>query len=82
MTDSGEPSERTLILRLWREGDAADAIWRCSVQDPASRQRRGFSDIPDLLSFLQSLTASSDTPRTADPGTGANGRPATQSKAR
>lgn len=46
----------TLILRLWREGDDAEP-WRCSVEDPLSRQRRGFSSLAELVPFLQTLTA-------------------------
>ena len=48
----------TLILRLWREGDDAEP-WRCSVEDPLSRQRRGFSSLAELVPFLQTLTNAS-----------------------
>lgn len=47
----------TLILRMWREG-GKDAPWRCSVEDPRSKQRRGFSTLAELLPFLQGLTVS------------------------
>ncbi len=46
----------TLILRLWRDGGDAEP-WRCSVEDPLSRQRRGFSSLGELVPFLQALTA-------------------------
>jgi len=60
MRGSGEISEWTLVLRLWREGSGRDAVWRCSVGDPASKQRRGFSTLSELTSFLQLLTSPSD----------------------
>lgn len=55
--DPDRADTRTLILRLWREGNTADAPWRCSVEDPLSRHRRGFSTLAGLVPFLQLLTA-------------------------
>lgn len=58
--DPDRADSRTLILRLWRDGSNADAPWRCSVEDPRSRHRRGFSTLAELVPFLQLLTAPRD----------------------
>ncbi len=56
--DLDRADSRTLILRVWRDGDNADAPWRCSVEDPLRRHRRGFSTLAELVPFLQLFTAS------------------------
>lgn len=51
---------RVFVLRLWREqeGDAAAAeVWRCSLENPATRQRRGFAGVEELTGYLTGLTA-------------------------
>ncbi len=55
-TGTGDPAERALILRLWREGEGAGGVWRCSVEDPRTKQRRGFASLAELLPFLDRLT--------------------------
>jgi hypothetical protein len=55
-TGAGDPPERALMLRLWREGDGVGAVWRCSVEDPRTKQRRGFSSIAELIPFLDLFT--------------------------
>jgi hypothetical protein len=52
----GRRDGATLILRLWRDGGDAEP-WRYSVEDPLSRQRRGFSSLDELVPFLHALTA-------------------------
>ncbi|MFI5166787.1 MAG: hypothetical protein ACHQQS_09230 [Thermoanaerobaculales bacterium] len=56
MTNAGAQLEQTLILRLWREGTGATTVWRCSVEDPRTKQRRGFSSLAELFPFLDLLT--------------------------
>lgn len=56
-----EPSERAVILRLWREGDGTAAVWRCSVEDLRTRQKRGFSSLAELFRFLDLLTHDSES---------------------
>ncbi|HQT93709.1 MAG: hypothetical protein B7Z68_01375 [Acidobacteria bacterium 21-70-11] len=67
-TGAANSPETTLILRLWREGEGSAAVWRCSVEDPSSKQRRGFATLTELLLFLQLLTESSDLRRAFDAG--------------
>jgi rRNA maturation protein Nop10 len=59
-----KPSEeqlpyRVYVLRSWREGGSysnAPAVWRFSLEDPTTRQRRGFADLAALMSFLAAET--------------------------
>ncbi|MDD5562875.1 MAG: hypothetical protein PHQ91_04105 [Thermoanaerobaculaceae bacterium] len=69
-TGAAASLETTLILRLWREGEGSGAVWRCSVEDPSSQQRRGFGTLTELLPFLQLLTGTSDVRRASDAGAG------------
>ena len=50
MTSNGR--SLVFLLRLWRESGATPAIWRCSLEDPATRDRRGFDGVESLASFL------------------------------
>lgn len=51
---------RSFILTLWTEGSAlpnAPPVWRISLEDPHSSERRGFKDSVELLRFLEAWTA-------------------------
>ena len=43
---------KAFVLRLWRDASAQSA-WRCSLEDPATHQRRGFEDVDALASYLR-----------------------------
>lgn len=46
---------RVFVLRLWHEvsGDGAGApVWRCSLEDPVTGQRRGFASPLGLAGYL------------------------------
>ena len=43
------------LLRLWLAGDGDHPQWRVSLEDPHSGQVRGFSDLEEMLGFLQGL---------------------------
>jgi hypothetical protein len=47
---------KAFVLRLWRDGGARSA-WRCSLEDPATHQRRGFEDVEALASYLRDVLA-------------------------
>jgi hypothetical protein len=58
-----QPSYRVYVLRSWQEGHpscGAPAVWRFSLEDPTTRQRRGFADLESLMRFLAAETARSD----------------------
>jgi hypothetical protein len=52
-------SYRVFLLRFWQERPATEgpAVWRFSVEDPVTRQRRGFADLQALTQFLASEIA-------------------------
>ena len=55
----GRSSYRVYLLRSWREGDPvpeAPPVWRFSLEDPVTRQRRGFANLEALTSFLAAET--------------------------
>jgi hypothetical protein len=43
------------LLRLWRVDSGGEGVWRASLEDAHSGERRGFSDLPALQVFLQAL---------------------------
>jgi hypothetical protein len=63
MKSPEEPnSYRVYVLRSWQEGhpsSEAPVVWRFSLEDPATRQRRGFADLEALMHFLKAETATS-----------------------
>lgn len=51
---------KAFVLRLWWDGGTQGA-WRCSLEDPATHQRRGFEDVDALASYLRgALSAETD----------------------
>lgn len=47
------------LLRLWREraaGEDAEAVWRFSLESPATHHRRGFESLEALVAFLSNQT--------------------------
>jgi hypothetical protein len=42
------------LLRLWQE--TPHAAWRASLQNAATGERRGFSDLESLFTFLRTQT--------------------------
>jgi hypothetical protein len=75
---AGGRSERAFILRIWREGEASGTVWRCSVEDPRTLQRRGFSSLGELLHFLELLTRDFETASLFDN----SGKPERETKSR
>jgi hypothetical protein len=46
----------SLILRLWRNENSSDRIWRASVEIPEASKRFGFSSLEQLFAFLIDFT--------------------------
>lgn len=47
--------DRTYMLRLWREQAALPhgrPVWRCSIEDTRTHNRRGFTSVEDLAIHL------------------------------
>jgi len=53
---AAEEDYRSYLLRLWREGQTADA-WRASLQSVITGERRGFASLDALLDFLRDQIA-------------------------
>ncbi len=54
------PNYRAYLLRLWQERPATPAcpaVWRFSLEDTRTGQRRGFGDLAALVAFLQAQVA-------------------------
>jgi hypothetical protein len=58
-----KPDYLSYLLRLWRADDAAPPrqgeqkdVWRASLQNTRTRNRRGFASLDELFRFLQGQT--------------------------
>lgn len=53
MSDEGR-GYRSYLLRLWQAHVDGELVWRASLESPHTRERRGFADLEDLFTFLES----------------------------
>ena len=53
-----EPRYLAYLLRLWQVRDNNEMVWRASLEDPHSGERRGFASLEMLVAFLQEQTRS------------------------
>ena len=44
------------LLRLWKTKSEHERIWRASLQDPYTGERKGFANLKDLFIFLEQET--------------------------
>lgn len=54
------PGYHVYVLRVWQENAATPlrpAIWRFSLEDPQTRERRGYKSLEALVAFLVDLLA-------------------------
>ncbi len=58
MREVAHGMQGSYLLRVWRESPEGPrgSAWRYSVEDLETRQRRGFSDVEDLLGFIRGLS--------------------------
>jgi hypothetical protein len=50
------PRYRSYLLTFWEERNrdpSSSAVWRFSLEDPRTGQRRGFADLEALMAALQ-----------------------------
>ena len=50
--DLGQSDYRSFLLRLWRVEDGGSTVWRASLQDVETGERRGFASPEELIAFL------------------------------
>jgi hypothetical protein len=48
------------LLRLWRVSEVEPAIWHASLENPHTREVRGFDNLDPLLDYLRELTRETD----------------------
>jgi hypothetical protein len=63
--DQTAPRYHAYLLRLWQERPASferPAVWRFSLEDTRTRQRRGFGSLEALMSFLRAQVEGTDGP--------------------
>jgi hypothetical protein len=53
-----EPRYLAYMLRLWQVRDTEDMVWRASLEDAHTGERRGFASLEMLVAFLQEQTRS------------------------
>ena len=41
------------LLRLWQVGSGASIVWRASLDDPSTGERKGFANLESLFAFLR-----------------------------
>ena len=44
------------LLRLWQTGSGDERVWRASLEDPHTGERKGFASLTDLFTFLEQET--------------------------
>ena len=50
------PRYRSYLLTFWEERDhdpATSAVWRFSLEDPRTGERRGFADLEAVMAVLE-----------------------------
>ena len=57
------------LLRLWQASSGGELVWRASLEDPHTGERRGFACLAELIACLEEEMR--DHPQTpAKPGSG------------
>jgi len=54
--DDQQRQYRSYLLRLWRAGSQGRWVWRASLEDPRSGERKSFADLERLFAFLKQQT--------------------------
>ena len=51
-----QSSYQSYLLRLWVDSGTKDLVWRASLKDPLTGERRGFASLEALFAFLRQET--------------------------
>ena len=54
--DKQQTTSRSYLLRVWATGVAHQRVWRASLEDVQSGERRGFANLEQLFVFLMEQT--------------------------
>ncbi len=55
------------MLRIWLVRDNRQTLWRASVENAQTGERRGFASLDDLFEYLQSQAAAMLEPKRRTP---------------
>lgn len=55
--NQGAPIYFSYLLRIWRVTDGEQPVWRASLENPVSGERRGFATLEELFAFLRRASA-------------------------
>lgn len=50
--DESQPAYFSYLLRLWREGNGGEVVWRAYLEDAQTREQHGFASLEELVAFL------------------------------
>ena len=50
---SEQRSYLSYLLRLWQTRGGDEWVWRASLEDPHTGERKGFASLTDLFTFLE-----------------------------
>ena len=53
---SEQRSYLSYLLRLWQTESGGEGVWRASLEDPRTGERKGFANLTDLFTFLEQET--------------------------
>ncbi len=54
---SDEPHEYySFLLRLWQTNSRGNVVWRASLENAQTGERRSFADLASLVAFLEEQT--------------------------
>ena len=69
--DKHQTTWLSYLVRLWATGAAGQPVWRASLEDVQSGERRGFANLEQLFVFLMEQTEhrgdAPDAQSTAEP---------------
>jgi hypothetical protein len=51
------------LLRLWQVDENGRPVWRVSLEDPRTGERRGFASLEMLMKFLRDQTGKEQEPQ-------------------
>jgi hypothetical protein len=55
------PSYLSYLLRLWQSGRRDKMVWRASLENPMTGDRRGFASLKELFAFLETQAEQVET---------------------
>ena len=60
---------QSYLLRLWQASSAGKPVWRASLANIHTGERRGFADLASLVAFLEAQTGADARPADRLPST-------------